>query len=235
MSSTIRMYDLAGADPERRFSPYCWRARMALKHKQLDFECLPWHFTDKPVIAPYYGEGEAQLVPVLTDGTATVTDSWNIAEYLEEAYPAKPGLFEGEGGKRHARFLKHWTETTLHLPITRMIVLDIYERLADKDKAYFRESREKRLGKPLEEIVVNREQTRADLGKLLMPLRNVLKEQPFVSGESPSFSDYVVFGTFQWARCTSSFDVIEGDATLIAWRERMLGLFDNYAAGFIAG
>ena len=27
---TILLHDLAGADPARRFSPYCWRIRMAL-------------------------------------------------------------------------------------------------------------------------------------------------------------------------------------------------------------
>jgi glutathione S-transferase len=126
-------------------------------------------------------------------------------------------------------------ETTVHLPVTRMIVLDIHDRLDEKDKAYFRASREKRLGKPLEEVVAGREAQQADFLKLLAPLRNVVKEQPFLSGEAPSYGDYVVFGAFQWARCTSSFDVLAGDAPVSAWRERMLGLFDGYAAGFIAG
>ncbi len=31
----ITMYDLAGADPNRRFSPFCWRTKMALAHKGL--------------------------------------------------------------------------------------------------------------------------------------------------------------------------------------------------------
>ena len=38
---TIRLYDLAGAEAERRFSPFCWRARMALAHKGLDVETVP--------------------------------------------------------------------------------------------------------------------------------------------------------------------------------------------------
>ena len=231
---TIRMYDLAGADPERRFSPYCWRTHMALKHKQLEFEALPWRFTDKEAISAFYAS-DPMLVPVLTDGDVSVTDSWNIAQYLEEAYPGQPSLFGGEAGKLHARFLKHWVETQINLPITRMIVLDIHDRLHQKDQAYFRETREKRLGKPLEEVVANREVTRADLGKLLHPMRNVVKEQPFLSGEAPAYGDYVVFGTFQWARATSSFDVLQADDPIVGWRERMLGLFDGYAAGFPAG
>src|SRR5881394_4497405 len=38
----IKLYDLAGAEDDRRFSPYCWRVKMALKHKGLDFETIPW-------------------------------------------------------------------------------------------------------------------------------------------------------------------------------------------------
>ena len=44
---TIQMYDLAGADPAVRFSPYCWRTRMALAHKGLAVESVPWRFTEK--------------------------------------------------------------------------------------------------------------------------------------------------------------------------------------------
>jgi len=32
---TITLYDLAGAEAERRFSPFCWRTKMALAHKVL--------------------------------------------------------------------------------------------------------------------------------------------------------------------------------------------------------
>ena len=40
----IRFFDLAGADPDIRFSPNCWRIRMALAHKGLDAETVPWRF-----------------------------------------------------------------------------------------------------------------------------------------------------------------------------------------------
>ena len=43
----IELYDLAGAEPDRRFSPYCWRTRMALAHKGLEVETIPWRFTEK--------------------------------------------------------------------------------------------------------------------------------------------------------------------------------------------
>jgi hypothetical protein len=31
----MQLYDLAGAESERRFSPYCWRIKLALMHKGL--------------------------------------------------------------------------------------------------------------------------------------------------------------------------------------------------------
>ena len=47
----LQLYDLAGAEPERRFSPYCWRIKLALMHKGLPFDTIPWRFTDKEAIA----------------------------------------------------------------------------------------------------------------------------------------------------------------------------------------
>ena len=55
---SIVMYDLAGADPALRFSPYCWRMRMALAHKGMPVETIPWRFTDKAAIG-FSGQGEA--------------------------------------------------------------------------------------------------------------------------------------------------------------------------------
>jgi len=48
---SLILYDLAAADPERRFSPYCWRVRLAFEHKGLQVETIPWRFTDKQAIA----------------------------------------------------------------------------------------------------------------------------------------------------------------------------------------
>ena len=49
---TITLYDLAGAEADRRFSPFCWRIRMALAHKELPVETVAWRFTEKEALAP---------------------------------------------------------------------------------------------------------------------------------------------------------------------------------------
>src|SRR5690349_12172879 len=96
----IKMYDLAGAEPKRRFSPYCWRIKLALKHKGLEFETIPWRFNEKAVIAPYNSE----RVPVIVDGVRSVADSWSIAKYLEDTYPDRPGLFGSKPDRALALF-----------------------------------------------------------------------------------------------------------------------------------
>ena len=71
----LQLYDLAGAELERRFSPYCWRVKLALMHKALPFDTIPWRFTDKDMIA-FSGQGQGQgRVPVIRDGEPCLRDN----------------------------------------------------------------------------------------------------------------------------------------------------------------
>lgn len=220
---TIRLYDLAGEEPDRRFSPYCWRTRMALAHKGLDFVTVSWRFTDKDVIA-FSGQGR---VPVIVDGARTVHDSWKIAEYLDEAYPDRPLLFPG--GRGVARFVNAWADTVQLPGLIRLIVADIEAHLHPKDKIYFRQTREKRLGARLEEAQADREERVKDFRSLLEPVRSTVSAQPYLSGDAPAYPDYIVFGAFQWARSISEFRLLLPDDPVAAWRGRMLDLFDGLA------
>src|SRR5215470_10312146 len=93
----ITLYDLVFSE-DRRPSPYCWRAKLAMKHKGLTWRDEPMGFTEKRKIA----FAESQTVPVIHDGTKVVKDSWAIAEHLELTYPAKP-LFPNDPGHAYAR------------------------------------------------------------------------------------------------------------------------------------
>ncbi|MGO9618568.1 MAG: glutathione S-transferase N-terminal domain-containing protein, partial [Bryobacteraceae bacterium] len=46
---SLILYDLAGADPARRFSPYCWRVRLAIEHKGLSVKRHGIVWTDRPL------------------------------------------------------------------------------------------------------------------------------------------------------------------------------------------
>jgi glutathione S-transferase len=219
-----KLYDLAGAEADRRFSPYCWRIKMALAHKGLEVETIPWRFTDKDAIA-FSGQG---LVPVLIDGEREVHDSAAIADYLEATYPDRPSLFGGDAGRALAQFHAGWANGFLQPAMMKFAVLDIWKHVAEKDKDYFRSSREKRLGKTLEAAVANRDNDVAGFRDSLLPLRLVVKAQPFLGGDKPLYADYAIFGSFQWCRCISDFKLLAPDDPVYAWRGRMLDLFDGF-------
>jgi glutathione S-transferase len=149
---TLKLFELVGSDATRPFSPFCWRTRMALAHKGLAAETIPWCFTEKDAIAPHGSE----KVPVLLDGDTSVVDSWTIANYLEDRYPDRPSLFGGEGGRAMGRMLNWWGDVTVIAGMFPMIVADIPLNLKPLDAAYFRKSREVRFGKSLEEVVATR-------------------------------------------------------------------------------
>lgn len=223
---TLKMYDLAGADPLLRFSPYCWRTKMALAHKGLAVETIPWRFTDKDAIAAS-GQGR---VPVLLDGDRVIADSWEIARYLDETYPDRPALFGSPDAEGAAFFLKRWTEGQLHPALVRLIVADIVKILHDKDVGYFRESREKALGAKLEDYCAEKEANLKRLHEVLTPFRLTVKDRTFLGGEAPAYGDYIVFGALQWARCSSPQDLLPEDDPVTRWFTAMLGLYDGLGA-----
>jgi glutathione S-transferase len=219
----IVMHDLAGADPALRFSPYCWRIRMALAHKGLAVETVPWRFTDKAALA-FSGQGR---VPVIRDGDTVVSDSWSIAGYLEDTYPDRPSLFRGDGGRAHARFINTWADDVMLGGVARLILRDLLDVVAPQDKAYFREAREARFGMTLEAVQEGREARVVAFRASLLPLRLVLGKQAWLGGDAASYADYIIFGTLQWPRCSSRFELLATDDPIAAWRERMLDLFDG--------
>jgi glutathione S-transferase len=222
----LKMYDLAGAEADRRFSPYCWRVKLAAAHKGLAVETIPWRFTEKDVIA-FSGQG---LVPVLLDGEREIHDSWTIAEYLEEKYPDRPSLFGGASGKALSLFHTSWANGFLQPALMKFVVLDIWKHVDAKDKTYFRESREKRIGKTLEAAVANRDSEIAGFRESLLPLRLALRAQSFLGGAQPLYADYAIFGSYQWCRCISDYPLLAADDPIYAWRGRMLDLHDGLAA-----
>jgi glutathione S-transferase len=225
MAAALKLFELCGTDPERVFSPFCWRTRMALAHKDLKAETIPWRFTDKDAIAPH----QSDKVPVFLDGDTSVADSWAIANYLEDTYPDRPSLFGGEGGRAMARMLNWWGDTVVLGSIFPMIAVDIHSLLRPADQDYFRKTREARLGKTLEQAAANRDMAVETVRKALDPMRLTLKTQAYLGGTSPNYADYIVFGPFQWARATSPFKLLKEDDPIYAWRERLLDAFGGMA------
>ena len=222
---TLKLFELVGTDEARPFSPYCWRIRMALAHKGLSAQSIPWRFTEKDAIAPHNSE----KVPVLLDGETSVVDSWSIANYLEDSYPDRPSLFGGPGGRALGRVMNWWGDITVVGGLFPLIIADVPGHLKPVDAAYFRKSREARFGKPLEAVMAGRDKAVEGFRRALDPMRLTLKTQDFLGGDAPNYADYIVFGGFQWARVVSPFRLLAEEDPVHAWREKLLDAFDGMA------
>ena len=238
---TMTVYELAGAG-EIRHSPYCWRTLLALKHKGFDeFERVPVYFRDRSPIA-FTGQGR---IPVLVDGDRWINDSWEIACYLEDTYPDRPSLFGGDMGRAEAQFINSWvtglqgwahvnpsdSDTEIAAPtpgLFGILIWDVFENLHPADQKWWREDREKQMGR-LEDYREGGKERAIAFRPRLEPLRATLAHQPFICGATPAYADYIVFGEFMWARLISELDLLEKDDPIFVWRERLLDLFGGFA------
>jgi glutathione S-transferase len=221
----ITFYDLVDKHGSR-YSPYGWRVRMALAHKGLDVTVeLCWH-SDKKKLA-FSGQ---HLVPVLVDGGKPVNDSWNIACHLDDAYPDRPMLMDGAQGRSFARFLNTWMDSIIGRPLVRSLYLDILQSLHPQaDAQEFRRRREERNGASLEALHANRANDFAQINRAMLPLNELLRQQPFVSGGAPAYVDYIVFGTLQMPRVLGIEPLEAQQDGVMRWREGMRKLFNGLA------
>ena len=223
----MRLFELCGEDKNLTFSPFVWRTKMALAHKSLTYEKVPCNFTNKEAFA----QSGSKTVPVIEDGGVWVSDSWDIACYLEDNYKDKPSLFGGDEGRGLALFLNNWAGPQLILPMFRILAPDIPQYLTTVDAEYFRSSREKFFGHPIDELLSHKEKNMERFKQAISPIRATLKAQEFISGNSPAYGDYIIFGAYQWARQVSSIDLLEGEKYITPWFEKMLDMYDGLGRG----
>src|SRR3546814_10515711 len=69
----LTLYELAGADSRLRFSPHCWKVRMALAHKGVEARLIPWRFSESEAIA----FSNQRLVPILVNEGQAITEDRN--------------------------------------------------------------------------------------------------------------------------------------------------------------
>ena len=163
----MRMYDLAGADPDRRFSSYCWRI-------------------------------------------------------------TSHSLFGGPSGRHLTLYCSRLSDSLVGA-IFPFVALDILHHVADKDRAHFRETREKRVGKTLDTYVADRDDKIAAFRAGLKPAAPRADGAAFPWRSQPLYADYSLLGPFQWARCISPFKLLEEDDPVWQWRARLLDSFGGLA------
>ena len=92
---------------------------MAIAHKRLPVEIIPWRMIEKDKIV----SANSITVPVVVDGTSVVADSWAIAEYLDRAHPEHP-LFDSAQARAYCLWIHHWTERIVHPLIVPQAILE---------------------------------------------------------------------------------------------------------------
>ncbi|TMH25494.1 MAG: glutathione S-transferase family protein [Betaproteobacteria bacterium] len=226
----IQLWELRGKE-DRRYSLFSWRTRMALRHKELEFESTPVAMSDKATIAFSGGK----TVPVIKDGDTVVRDSWRIAEYLEERYPDRPSLFGGAIGRGVTHTFNIWVDRAIVPAMMPVIVADVHERVDPVDEEYFRRQFEGFLKCTLEEARERAPQALERLKRVLEPLEAALKRQPYVCGAAPAYADYILFSVVQWARIMSPRVIFDTSGALYGWRSRILDLYDAFARNVQTG
>ena len=220
----LRGYELV-LDNGRSSSPYVWRIRYALAHKGIRAEWVPLGFTE---IAPRFA-GRFKTVPVLEHGTITLGDSWDIAGYLDTAFPDRPALFSSPAEIAMVRLTEAWFSAGIQRTLFKIYILDVHDAARPGDRAYFRASREKMLhGTTLEAYSADRVARLPALRDSLKPLRHHLSRSPFLGGDAPNYADYIVLAAFQWVASVSTLPPLaRNDDVMRAWLERGFDLFDG--------
>mgnify|MGYP005989031139 FL=1 len=216
---TITLFELAGADRSLRFAPHCWKSKLALVHKQLSYKTEAVWFTEKEKFA----FAEQPLLPVITDGEEVISDSWKIAEYLEANY----SLFANTEAKVKAEEFHQWLSSVLSKHIPGILILDLYNVIAEQDKEYFRTSREERIGTTLEEFAATPEKHIKGLQAELSPVRESLADQDYLGGDTPDYRDICLLGTFLWIATSGTPEFLEKDDIIYAWYQRVLKVYND--------
>ncbi len=220
-ASQVTLYDLNLASG-CTISPFVWRTKYALAHKGLDVEIVPGGFTG---ILERTG-GRSERLPAIVDNGEWVLDSWLIAEHLDAKYPENP-LFEGPSMKVLTKFIDQWLWRTAIGPWFRCYILDYHDLSYPRDHEYVRSTRENIFlgGQKLEDVQAGREDRLPLVPPTLEPLRQLLRESPWLGGETPNFADYTALATFLWTGSVATTPPLTADDPLRDWLDRGFDLF----------
>ncbi|KAF8587651.1 hypothetical protein K439DRAFT_1630524 [Ramaria rubella] len=166
--SIITLYDVPSNCNVKAWSPNMWKARYVLNFKGVPYKTTWLEYPEieptmrdigaaptgvKPDGSPFY------TLPVIVDpsrrtpsgGPTIVSESFLIAEYLDEAYPTPGPLFPAGTKALQKLFYDHFFPTAL-MPVLPILLPEMLGHVNERSRPYWRRTRELRLGAVLEEI-----------------------------------------------------------------------------------
>ncbi|KAF8509360.1 hypothetical protein BU17DRAFT_70460 [Hysterangium stoloniferum] len=209
-SSIITLYDVSC----REGKPLGWndmgmRARLSLNFKGLQYRTVWLEYPDieptmkrigaspggtKPDGSPKY------TIPVIVDpahaapdGTPIpITDSWKIAEYLDEKYP-EPGLLFPKGTKALQSLFHDYAVTKGLYKAAPMLLYSVLGLLSDESHVHWRTYQEAAFGAKLEDLCPVGSQKWEEQSAIV---KKVLDKNgtdgPFVLGAQVTFADFIL-------------------------------------------
>jgi len=222
-SDYITLYDIPGTSPSAKgWSINMWKARYALNYKGIPYKTTWVEYVDiestfkGAEIAPTAkkADGSDQYTcPAISDpaGPFRTTDSLRIVEYLDKAYPKIP-LFP-HGTKGLQKVFMDEVDQRMVVPLMPLLLVDSWKQLNTASSEYFRETREKRFGKKMEEFCPEGPEREAAYKKAetgFSKIASYLDENgdaPFVTGNEIVYADLYLGSFLKWMKTVSENEV----------------------------
>ena len=212
----LKLYDLSGKN-DLRFSPPCWNVKLCLILKNIKFITIPVRFTDKEKIA----FSKQKLVPILDYKEGFVSDSWNIINWLNENYP-KRKIFINDNSKTFSYFLYLWTSRQLLPILFKIIAHEIPNVLEGDDIDYYIKTREERINGSITKFVPFISSSIEEFRKSIDPIRKIIINSGYISGNKPGVEDYIFFGNFKWVDVCSTCNLLDYKDPVYNWYQNLL-------------
>jgi glutathione S-transferase len=219
-NNRITLYDLQLASG-CTISPFVWATKYALAHKGFEVDIVPGGFTG---IMERTG-GRSERLPAIVDDGEWVLDSWLIAEYLDRKYPERPKLCGDPGIKPLTQFIEGWLWRTAITPWFGCYIKDYRDLSLPQDHEYVTHSREKMLGRKIEDVVAGREDRLPQVPPTLEPFRQLFQENKWLGGDQPNYADYRALSVFLWTASVATTPPLTEDDPLRDWLDRGFDLF----------
>lgn len=130
-----------------------------------------------------------------------MSDSLNIALYLEETYPTTPSIFPNNTAALQQAFFSYFCSSIA--PIWATVFPRIPALLDEKAKEWFVDLRAKTFGKPLEQVDPvgkEREELFVKMTEIFTTFDEFYQKNgggQFIMGDTPGFADLMIAGAIQ--------------------------------------